>query len=115
MALIIFIAMSFLTIPVFLIGEETVEHIAGVSKRIIEDHEHLAEKAIWLMGLLGVISLFSFYTINKKIPFARTVAIVTFVNSIVTFSLFAKVGKSGWKIRHYEIRTSDSNVQQQEL
>ncbi len=48
-ALITFIAMAILTIPVFLTGEEaeeTVEHISGVSETIIEEHEELAEKAI---------------------------------------------------------------------
>ena len=41
--------MAVLTIPVFLTGEETeesVEHLAGVSHDLIEEHEELAEKAI---------------------------------------------------------------------
>ena len=43
-ALITFILMAIFTIPVFLTGEEseeTVEHIAGVSERLIGDHEEL--------------------------------------------------------------------------
>ena len=41
-ALVTFMVMAILTIPVFLTGaeaEETVEHIAGVSEQLIENHE----------------------------------------------------------------------------
>lgn len=110
-ALVTFVLMSIVTIPVFLTGgeaEETVEHIAGVSEQIIEDHEELAEKAIWLMGLLGVLSLIGFYAMVKKRSFAKTVTIITLVISLGTFGIFAQVGNLGGQIRHTEIR-SDSN------
>ena len=108
-ALVTFIMMSILTIPVFLTGEEAgeaVEHIAGVSENIIEEHEELAEKAIWLMGFLGVISLVSLYAIFKKLSFSKTITLVTFIVSIVTFGLFAQVGNLGGQIRHSEIRSN---------
>lgn len=110
-ALVTFVLMSIATIPVFLTGgeaEETVEHIAGVSEQIIEDHEELAEKAIWLMGSLGVLSLIGFYAMIKKRSFAKTVTIITLVISLGTFGIFAQVGNLGGQIRHSEIR-SDSN------
>jgi uncharacterized membrane protein len=108
-ALVTFIMMSILTIPVFLTGEEaaeTVENIAGVSENIIEEHEELAEKAIWLMGFLGVMSLVSLYAIFKKLSFTKTITLVTFIVSIVTFGLFAQVGNLGGQIRHSEIRSN---------
>jgi len=111
-ALVTFVLMSIVTIPVFLTGgeaEETVEHIAGVSEQIIEDHEELAEKAIWLMGLLGVLSLIGFYAMVKKRSFAKTVTIITLVISLGTFGIFAQVGNLGGQIRHSEIR-SDSTL-----
>ncbi len=111
-ALVTFILMAILTIPVFLSGEEaeeTVEHIAGVSEQLIENHEELAEKAIWLMGLLGVLSIINFFVILKKLSFAKTLSLITLVVSLGTFGLFAKVGNTGGEIRHSEIRTSNVN------
>ncbi len=111
-ALITFIVMAILTIPVYLTGEEaeeSVEHIAGVSERLIENHEELAEKAIWLMGLLGILSVINFFAIIRKLSFAKTMSLITLVVSLGTFGLFAKVGNEGGKIRHSEIRTSNVN------
>ena len=111
-ALVTFVFMAILTIPVFLSGEEaeeTVEHIVGVSEQLIENHEELAEKAIWLMGLLGVLSIINFFVILKKLSFAKTLSLITLLVSLGTFGLFAKVGSSGGEIRHSEIRTSNVN------
>jgi len=113
-ALATFILMAILTIPVFLTGEEseeTVEHIAGISEQLIENHEELAEKAIWLMGLLGGLSLISFYAVIKKLSFAKTMTLITLVVSLATFGLFAQVGNLGGQIRHSEIRTESNNGQ----
>lgn len=113
-ALVTFVLMALFTIPVFLTGEEageTIENIAGISERLIENHEELAEKAIWLMGLLGVLSLISLFAIFKKLAFSKTITIVTLIISIVTFGIFAQVGNLGGQIRHAEIRT-DSNINQ---
>ncbi len=111
-ALAIFILMAILTIPVYLTGEEaeeTVEHIAGVSERLIENHEELAEKAIWLMGLLGALSFITLFAIIKRLSFAKTVSLVTLIVSLGTFGVFAKVGSLEGEIRHSEIRTNNSN------
>tara|TARA_R110000868_G_scaffold360484_2_gene622524 strand:- start:20127 stop:20636 length:510 start_codon:yes stop_codon:yes gene_type:complete len=115
-ALVTFILMALLTIPVFLTGEEageTVENIPGISEQLIENHEELAEKAIWLMGLLGILSIVSLFAIFKKLSFAKAITLVTLIASIVTFGLFAQVGNLGGQIRHSEIRT-DSNINQGE-
>ncbi len=112
-ALIIFIIMAILTIPVFLTGEgaeETVEHITGVSEQLIEKHEELAEIAIWLMGLLGTLSIINFFAIIKKLSFVKTLSLITLMVSLVTFGLFVKVGNEGGKIRHSEIRTNNVNT-----
>jgi len=112
-ALVTFVLMAILTIPVFLTGEEaeeTVEHIVGVSEQLIENHEEIAEKAIWLMGLLGILSLISFFAIIKKLSFAKTISLITLIVSLGTFGFFAKVGSTGGEIRHSEIRTNNVNT-----
>ena len=106
-ALGIFIIMAILTIPVYLSGEEaeeTVEHLADVSEKIIHNHEELAEKAIFVIGLLGFASSFFFY--NKKKQFIPSGLLIKFILalSIITSGLFALVGNYGGQIRHSEIR-----------
>jgi len=113
-ALATFILMAILTIPIFLTGEEaeeTVEHVAGISEQLIENHEELAEKSVWLMGFLGVLSLLNLFTIIKKYSFAKSITIVSVITSVLTFGFFAQVGNLGGQIRHSEIRT-ESNILQ---
>ncbi len=112
-ALVTLFLMSILTIPVFLTGEgaeEAVEHLAGVSENIIEEHEELAEKAIWLMGLLGIFSLLNIFLIVKKSSFAKSASLITLIISLVTVGLFVQVGNLGGQIRHSEIRTNSSQL-----
>ncbi len=115
-ALATFIIMALLTIPVFLTGEEAeeaVEHLPGFSKQLIENHEELAEKAVWLMGILGGLSLIAFYAIIKKLSFAKILLWITLIVSLATFGLFAQVGNLGGQIRHAEIRTENNLNQDQ--
>jgi uncharacterized protein YacL len=112
-AFVTFIFMAILTIPVFLSGEEAeevVENMAGISENLIEEHEDLAEIAIWIMGVLGGISIVSFYTTFKNLSFAKAMAMITFLISIVTFGFFAKLGNLGGLIRHSEIRKNTVKV-----
>jgi uncharacterized membrane protein len=112
-ALVTFFLMSILTIPVFLTGEgaeEAVEHLAGVSESIIEEHEELAEKAIWVMGLLGILSLFNILLIIKKSTFAKSVSLIVLIISFATVGVFVQVGNLGGQIRHTEIRANNSQL-----
>lgn len=111
-AFLIFIIMALLTIPVFLTGdgaEETVEHIPGVSEKLIERHAEFAENAIIFMGLLGLLSLVSFIAIVRKLSIEKIVAIITLSVSLVTCAVFVQVGNLGGQIRHSEIQPKDQN------
>ncbi|MCB0652121.1 MAG: hypothetical protein KDC85_12665 [Saprospiraceae bacterium] len=115
-ALILFILMGIITIPVFLTGEgaeETVENFAGISENIIETHENLAKITIWFMGALGIISMISLFAMVKKLSMSRILVLLTFIVSLATMGLFLKVGNTGGQIRHAEIR-SNTTVQQGE-
>jgi len=112
-ALVLLFVLALISIPVFVSGEKaehSVEHLAGVSEHFIEEHEELAEKAIWLMAFLGALSLGSFITLLKNHKMANTLTILTFVMALITFGVFSKVGNLGGQIRHSEIR-SISNTQ----
>jgi len=109
-----FVVMALLTIPVFLTGEgaeEAVEHLPGVSENIIEEHQELAEIAIWLMGVLGILSLMGLYMNLKKMSYSQMVVTVALLVSLGTFGVFAKVGNLGGQIRHTEIRENATNTQ----
>ena len=50
----IIVIMAIIAIPVLLTGEpaeESVEHLSGISKALIHDHEEASEKAFWLMEI----------------------------------------------------------------
>jgi uncharacterized membrane protein len=116
-ALVTFVLIALISIPAFLTGEgaeETVEHLPGVSEALINEHEELAEKAIWLMGFLGVLSLINLFLSLKNKTGAKILSIITLVLSLATFGVMAQVGNLGGQIRHTEIRDTANNIYQPE-
>ena len=56
----IIVIMAIIAIPVMVTGEpaeEGIEHLNGISKSLIHDHEEAAEKAFWMMEITGAFSL----------------------------------------------------------
>lgn len=105
--LVLFVIIALISIPAFLTGEgaeETVEHLPGVSESLIHEHEEWAEKAIWLMGILGLLSLLNLFFSIKNKSGAKTLSILTLVVSLATFGMMVQVGNLGGQIRHTEIR-----------
>ena len=87
-------------------AEETVEHIQGISKNIIEEH---AESAlISLIGLIvvGVISMAGLFVTCKSQSLIRPIALITLFASLIGFGLVARTGYLGGQIRHTEIGTN---------
>lgn len=114
-ALMTWVAMALIAIPVFLTGEpaeERIEDIAGVSKALIEQHEDAATIALWVMEALGLLSLAAL-VISPKIENSKKVLSgAAFALSLATFGLMAYTGYLGGQIRHTEIR-SNAVVQSQ--
>ena len=111
--LVIITLMAMIAVPAYLTGEEAeeaVEHIKGVTNDLIHEHEELAEKAILLMAVLGALALTSLYAIKKELAFAKKITLITFIVSLVTFGLFAKVGNLGGNIRHSELRATTNTT-----
>ncbi len=112
-ALFTLLVMAFISAPVFLTGEEaeeSIEHLPGVEEHYIHEHEELAEKAIWLMVILGVFAAFTLYAVNAELAIAQKATIITCVIGIATFVAFVQVGNLGGEIRHTEIRCSESII-----
>lgn len=84
-------------------AEEVVEHIAGVSHDVIHEHEEAAELAFILQLIMGAFALLSFFLAWKKSGFARITSFVTLLVGLAAFSMVARAGYYGGKIRHSEI------------
>lgn len=113
--MVIFIGIALLAIPAFLTGEdagEAIKNLPGVSESMKENHEELAEKAIWVIELMGLLSLAGLIIAVKFAEKFKTVTIVILIISLVTIGLMVKVGNTGGQIRHSEIRSSENLIKQ---
>lgn len=103
--LITFVVTAALAFPVMKTGDEaehTVEHIAGISEELIEEHEELAETAIWLTSALGILSLAGII-LSRREKIYRFLPVLIFVAGIAVFAWMVRVGNSGGNIRHPEL------------
>ena len=85
-------------------AEETVENLQGVSETLIEQHEEFALFALIGLIMVGLFALIGLYITLINSTLIRTVALITFVLSIISFGLVARTGYLGGQIRHSEIR-----------
>ncbi|HMQ90856.1 MAG TPA: hypothetical protein PKB07_24825 [Flavilitoribacter sp.] len=110
-ALWIWVLMAAIAVPVFLTGEpaeESVEELAGVSEAMIHSHEEAAELAIWVMGVLGVVSLLGLLASRRPSGVSKSLFLVSALLSVIAFGVMARTGYLGGQIRHSEIRTTVS-------
>jgi len=110
----IIVVMAIIAIPVLLTGEpaeESIEHLSGISKALIHDHEEASEKAFWLMEITGIFSLIALFLYKIKSALAPKAFLIAFVFSAVTFFAIAWAGNLGGKIRHPETSNTFINVE----
>ncbi len=107
--LVSLVLVALAAIPAYRSGheaEDTVEKIVGISKHYLEEHEELAEKAIWLLEATGVLALAALaWSFFRSTP-GRLIRGITLAAALVTFGVMVQVGQHGGKIRHSEIRNS---------
>jgi uncharacterized membrane protein len=95
-------------------AEELVEDMPTIGRKIIHNHEELAEKFAIVMYLLGVVSVIGLITNIRNHAKATFFSYAIAVIAIVAVFLSTKVGTSGGEIRHTEIRT-ESVVQNSDV
>lgn len=91
-------------------AEEMVEDMPNIGKKIIHEHEEIAEKFALILYVLGSVSIVGFYfnlTNNIKSKITTYAAILI---SIVGVYFVQKTGTTGGEIRHTEIRSTPSNT-----
>jgi uncharacterized membrane protein len=86
-------------------AEEMVEDMPDIGKKIIHDHEEIAEKLALVLYVLGVISLLGLYTNIKNHTKAKFVSFLALAIAIIGVYLAQQTGTTGGEIRHTEIRT----------
>jgi len=85
-------------------AEEIVEDLPNVGKKIIHEHEELAEKFVLFLYATGLLALISLYLNIKNNTKVKFLILATLGASILTCVFAKSVGTSGGEIRHTEIR-----------
>jgi uncharacterized membrane protein len=87
-------------------AEELVEDMPSVGKKIIHEHEEMAENFAVVMYVLGFCSLLGIYFDYKNHVKAKLIAAIVLIIAIVSVVFASLVGNSGGEIRHTEIRSN---------
>jgi uncharacterized membrane protein len=85
-------------------AEHVVEHMAGISEPILEEHEETAELATILLGVYGLFALGSLIYFRKRREIGRGFTSVAFVLSLIPMGFMAYTAYLGGEVRHPEIR-----------
>ena len=93
-------------------AEEAVEHLAGVIRRTIHEHEEFAFIALISMIVLGLASIMGIFLTVKKSSRIRSVALIILLLSLISFGLAIRTGYLGGKIRHTETEAIPSAQEQ---
>lgn len=104
-ALGILIGASVVAVPAFLLGEgaeEIVEHLPGISETFIENHEEVAEVALWVTVATGIASLITWVAIARGAFLERALLAVTFLLSCTASIALTYTAYLGGAIHHPE-------------
>ena len=90
-------------------AEEMVQDMPNIGKRIIHEHEEIAEKLAIVLYLLGGISILGIVLNLKNHAKAKFISIVALIVAVGAVFVAQLVGSSGGEIRHTEIRPDSIN------
>jgi len=100
------IAIALAAVPVYFSGgesEETIEKLAGVQERTIEQHEDVARAAsigLAILGLIGLVGLIRY----RNVPIPARFAAPVLTAAVVLGGALAWTAHLGGQIRHDELR-----------
>jgi uncharacterized membrane protein len=103
----IFIFSALISIPTYLTGEPSehaIEHLPGVSKDDIHEHEEAAEFAFVGVLILGALSLFGSFLSWKQGSYPGWFIPAVLLLALLVGAMMARTANLGGKIRHPEIR-----------
>ena len=101
-------AIALVAVAVYFTGEpaeEAIEKLAGISERVIEQHEEAAELSTIAMSMFGALA-FAALVIFRKGKMPRWVGAAGLAGTIVLTALMGWTANLGGQIRHSEIRSA---------
>lgn len=104
-ALLTFVVVALLSVPVYFTGEpaeETIEDLPGVTETYIERHEDRALFSLISVALLGVLSLV--VIVRPKMGLSAPVFPLVLALAVVCAVSLGLTASAGGEIRHTEIR-----------
>lgn len=89
-------------------AEEMVEDMPNIGKRIIHEHEEIAEKLALILYLLAAVSLAGLILNLKNHSKAKLISFIAVIVATAAVYIATLVGTSGGEIRHTEIRNGNT-------
>ncbi|MEZ4750456.1 MAG: hypothetical protein R3B54_07455 [Bdellovibrionota bacterium] len=111
-ALVLLVLAAVVALPAFLSGEpaeEVIEHMPGVSGRLIHEHEEAGEFALILSGILGLVALATLVVQRKKQLHTGVFAGIAALG-LVSLVTFVRTAHLGGVVRHPEIAETNSDA-----
>lgn len=105
-ALLGFVLVALLTIPAFLTGEpaeDAVEHLPGINKATIHNHEEAADISFWVLEGLGVFALAGLVLYRGASGAPRWFTAIVLVFALLVAGMMAWTANLGGQIHHPEI------------
>lgn len=81
-------------------AEESIEHVRGISHKVIHIHEEMAENSLFFIFLLTAAAIIGLWAERAKWESAKKIERFALVVGIIAFILFAFTGYLGGHIRH---------------
>jgi hypothetical protein len=106
---LVFILAALVAIPTFRTGEpaeELIEHMPGVSRDLIHDHEEAAEVTIWIVEVLGVVALAALIWQRKRGATPAWLVLIVLLIALGAAGALGWTANLGGKIRHPEINSA---------
>ncbi len=103
----VFVLIALTAFPVFFTGEaaqRVVKNLPGVTETYIGRHEEMADLAIVLMEILGVLALAGLVFLKRFAAIPKLVVLLVLVMSLITAAVVSVTANLGGQIRHTEIR-----------
>jgi uncharacterized membrane protein len=85
-------------------AEHTVKDFPEIGRKIIHEHEEMAEKLAFVLYLLGLISIAGIYSNIKNHTKANLISYLALTVALVGVFLGKETGTTGGEVRHTEIR-----------
>jgi glucan phosphoethanolaminetransferase (alkaline phosphatase superfamily) len=114
-ALYLFAGAGLMTLATFLTGEpaeDIVERLPNVSRYFIHEHEEFAEKAVWLIYVTALFSLWQIFFLRSHKGLKELAAWRIKLLYLISFLSLAAIGwtnKLGGKVSHPEFRSEEDN------